>query len=130
MFAFEGFVYRASCELETEPRFASRKRRDRQEPDVVVRLKLLRDELGLDTSLQQESGEDVFRRHFRLRNKWAHDLGMLTEDDPNVPLASIVCWRSPGEQAWVSNQGWSELRRAVENLAPRILELVAHRPGN
>ena len=124
IFAFEGFVNRASRELGTESGFARRKKREPDEPDILIRLRLLRDDLGLELAV--DTGENVLKRHFRLRNKWAHDLGILTEDCPEVGLSSIICRARPDEQAWVSTPAWSELRGTVGTLAQQILRLAGH----
>jgi len=121
VFAFDGFIQGASRVFGTENRLRSMKDSEPQQPDVVLRLKLLYQERGLDLELPGESATDVIARHFRLRNKWAHSLGVMSTEDPAV--SRIVCWDGPGHQAWVNEAGWSELRNAVGNVCARVLQL-------
>lgn len=133
-FAFDGLVQGASRALGTEAGFRAKKDAESHEPDVLIRLNLLSEERGLDLSLPDplgppspRMGADVIRRHFRLRNKWAHSLGVFTVGDPLV--SPIAAWDGPDEQAWITEAGWSELRTAVEALSQRILKLDAGTEG-
>ena len=107
----------------TEDRLRSMKDSEPHQPDVVLRLKLLCQERGLDLGLPGESATDVIARHFLLRNKWAHSLGVMSTEDPAV--SRMVSWDGPGHQAWVNEAGWSELRSVVGNVCGRILRLSA-----
>jgi len=122
VFAFEGFVQHVYKELGyTKHDFDGKKAGAKDEPDVVIRLRVLSEKKGLDLRLPEESGDKVIRRHFLLRNKWAHNLGVVEQFDKD--LAKISCLAGPGRQAWPTDAGWSELRCAVGNLTTRMLSI-------
>ena len=122
IFAFDGFVQQAYRQLGcSQQDFKIRKDAAQDELDVVLRLKILSEQKGLELQLPEESGDKVIKRHFLLRNKWAHNLGVVDKID--VELAKISSWEGPGKQAWPTEAGWSELRCAVENLTARVVNI-------
>ncbi len=125
VFAFDGFVDRA-CEalgLRTAIRSARKASQSGQrESLLVLRLRVLQQERNLDVMLPGESALDVIARHVRVRNSWAHRLGLLPSEMVSG-VASIVEWDATRRQAWISEAGWSELRCAVESLSRRIMAL-------
>ena len=119
VFAFEAFVSRAAKAFGvSKGAFQQMKEQDPSWPDVVVRLKLLRDR-GARLYLPQASWEQVIARHYRVRNKWAHNLGIISK--PDGEIMQITSWDHESEVAWISEAGWSELRLAVDNLSKQVL---------
>ena len=121
VFAFDGFVQHAAKALGVENQLQAAKSAEPGQPDALLRLKLLHRECGLDVSLPGESALTVVRRHMLLRNRWAHNLGLVSATVPE--LATIASWAGPGQQAWVTEAGWSEFRCVVENLSRQVMQL-------
>jgi hypothetical protein len=120
-FAFDGFVQRASKVLSNAPAEEAMKAQHRDWPEVLVRLKVI-EQSGAALHLPGDHWEEVVTRHYLLRNRWAHNLGFVAST-PGAS-SSISEWDPVTKTVWVSEAGWSEFHRAVENLMNQVLDAV------
>jgi hypothetical protein len=118
-FAFDGFVQRAFEMLGSASGFRAMRRQYRDWPDVLIRLKVMERDGRAQLHLPGEPWERVVKRHYRLRNKSAHGLGIV--DRPSQEARRIAEWDPVVMRAWVSEPGWSEFSSAVDNLANQLL---------